>query len=367
MHYTLDNKNPDASVELVSVYPAEDIELVNVKVVFPKAVVPERIVIKFEIPAVDAYSVFSPSNRGMRNLGPSWSRKKTQSRLASSMPLHSIVSLEGMNRATVALSDALIPTEIATGVHEENAFIKFDVTLFTMPTTPITEYSVTMRVDTRNVKFYDSVYDVSRWWEEECGYTPAYVPESARGVVNSIWYSFHQNIDVDEVVRQCELSKPLGMETVIVDDGWQTDDSNRGYAYCGDWKVAAAKVPDMKSFVDRVHAAGMKFVLWYSVPFIGVYSEAYEKFKTMLLRTETDKKWYPIDPRYKEARDYIVGIYKKAAVEWGLDGFKLDFIDSFSLGANDITPDSRRDCESLEDAVDMLMTEVYSSLRDINP
>ena len=27
------------------------------------------------------------------------------------------------------------------------------------------------------------------------------------------------------------------MESIIVDDGWQTDDNNRGYAYCGDWAV----------------------------------------------------------------------------------------------------------------------------------
>lgn len=367
MDYRTEAVNENASVKLSYSSPCDGIEYVRADVDFGVPTVPGRIRIKFSLPVTDAYSVFSPSLREMRNLNPSWRKRNSPSRLASWMPLHSIVSMSGRNRITVALSDALIPTEISSGVKEETAEFEFYVSFFTQPTTPIEKYSAVIRIDTRDVKYYDSLYNVTEWWENECGYTPAYIPEDSRNAVNSIWYSFHQQIDVDEVVRQCALSKPLGMDTVIVDDGWQTADNGRGYAYCGDWETAPAKVPDMKTFVDRVHGTGMKFVLWYSVPFVGIYTKAYEKFRTMLLRTESERKWYPLDPRYKEVREYIVSIYTKAMREWGLDGFKLDFIDSFSLGANDTAPDPRRDCESLENAVDMLMVQASSALREINP
>ena len=98
------------------------------------------------------------------------------------------------------------------------------------------------------------------------------------------------------------------MDTVIIDDGWQTDDNNRGYAYCGDWEVTPTKFPDMREFVDRVHAEGMKVMLWYSVPYIGVHSKAYQKFHDMLLDS-SGKEWFCADPRFKEVRGFLTETY----------------------------------------------------------
>ena len=113
----------------------------------------------------------------------------------------------------------------------------------------------------------------------------------------SCWYSFHQEIDIPAILEQCRLAKAMGMDSVIVDDGWQTDNNSRGYAYCGDWEPVASKVPDMKVFVDQVHEIGMKFILWYSVPFVGRFSKAYERFADMLLgSTMSNKNWASLDP-----------------------------------------------------------------------
>jgi alpha-galactosidase len=56
--------------------------------------------------------------------------------------------------------------------------------------------------------------------------------------------------------------------------------------------------------------------------------------------------------------------------EWGLDGFKLDFIDSFRFNGKDpaIAEDyAGRDIRSLPDAVNRLMMEVYAALTAENP
>jgi len=348
------------------------IEFYEVKAVYPEVRIPEPFKVTFSIPHVDIYSVWSPgwfrSSRFDRRLGPNWSKRSTTSRLASWMPLHALVSSDGKNRMTVALSDTKTPVTISTGVCEENANVDWEIEFFSMQVAPLKEYSTVIRIDRREVPYYDALYDVVTWWEADCGYTPAYVPEHAKLPMNSLWYSYHQQLDVEDIIKECALSKAAGMETVIIDDGWQTDDNSRGYRFCGDWEVTPTKIPDMKQFVDRIHGTGMKVILWYGVPFVGVSTKAYARFSDMLL-DEVGRKdaWYALDPRYPEVRQYLTELYAKAQRDWGLDGFKLDFIDSFYLRGKSLEYDPRRDYQSLEDAVDRLMTDVTDTLRAVDP
>ena len=359
-------ENPSVSIE--NKREAEGILYFDVHITLKETAVPEPVRLGFGIPSIDVYSTWSPQARFDHSLCPNWLKKKTESRLASWMPLHTLVSLGGNNRMTVALSDAKTPITVATGVSEETGEIECDLTFFTVKVAPLSEYRATVRIDRRDIPFYDSVRDAVSWWENDCGYVPAYVPEHARLPMNSIWYSYHQEIDVESILRECALSKPLGMETVIIDDGWQTDDNNRGYAFCGDWEVTPHKIPDMKDFVDRVHALGMKIMLWYSVPYMGVNAKLFDRFRGMLLAETGNKRTYfALDPRYKEVRDYLISVYARAVSEWGLDGLKLDFIDSFFLRGESLLPDEKRDYPSLEDAIDVLMTDVMNALRAINP
>ena len=152
---------------------------------------------------------------------------------------------------------------------------------------------------------------------------------------------------------------------VIIDDGWQTNDSNRGYDYTGDWQPD--RIPEMADFVARIRALGMKVALWYSVPFCGKKSKAYQRFKGKFL-TE-DHRWAPVfDPRYPEVREYLITIYTEALTAWNLDGFKLDFIDDFHWYSD--TPlyqSDIMDYASINDAVDRLMTDVMQALQKKNP
>ncbi len=42
--------------------------------------------------------------------------------------------------------------------------------------------------------------------------------------------------------EECKAAAEYGFKNVIVDDGWQTDDTNCGYLYCGDWEVCGKKI-----------------------------------------------------------------------------------------------------------------------------
>lgn len=368
MEFKIKGGNEGADIRVENERVIDGVQYFDVRLSFEGEEIPEPFKVSFDFPSVDIYSVWSPSVRYDRHIGPSWRKKLTESRLASWMPLHAMVSADGKNRITVALSDAKTPTSISTGVHEHSALFTCEIIFFTVKVAALHEYVATVRVDWRDMPYYDAIYGAVEWWEKECGYTPAYVPEHAKLPMNSLWYSYHQDLRPEEIIKECELSKPLGMDTVIVDDGWQTYDLGRGYITCGDWEMSPVKFPDMRSFVDRVHAIGMKVMLWYSVPFIGIEAKNFERFKGMVLdECANGKTVFVFDPRYKEVRDYLIGIYSKAVREWDLDGVKLDFIDSFALKGRSLEYDERRDYQSLEDAIDVLMTDVHDALSAIDP
>ena len=367
MEFEISGGNPQAKIELVNQKRENGIFYAEVVMRLQERAVPQKFKITWKMPAKDCYSVWSPSLRDSRHLGPNWSKRRTEARLAAWMPLQSVLSLGGRNRLTIALSDAATPTAIATGICEEDGCIDCTVEFFTLPTTPAEEYRAVLRLDMRDIPYYDSIYDVVSWWEKDY-YAPAPVPDAAKLPMDSLWYSFHQLLDGEQILEECRLSKAAGMETVILDDGWQTEDNSRGYAYCGDWKVASSKIPDMKAFVDQLHAIGMKVMLWYSVPFVGLHSSAYEQFRDMLLDgSGNGRDFWALDPRYPQVRQYLVKTYKEAVAAWGLDGLKLDFIDSFILRGKSIEEDPRRDYASLEDGVDALMREVTEVLYQQNP
>ena len=89
------------------------------------------------------------------------------------------------------------------------------------------------------------------------------------------------------------------------------------------------KIADIKAFTDAVHSTGMKIMLWFSVPFVGVDSKAFDKFKDKLLDVGTAGGASVVDPRYPQVRSHLISVFKNAVESWGLDGLKLDFIDSF--------------------------------------
>lgn len=343
-----------------------DILFVDVKMEQTEREVPEQISVKWRIGADDCCGVWNSFTRN-HTIRPDWGMVDAISRLASGQPVQQITTFDGSNKICVSLSDVDTPTKISMGYCEETSEIICEVFFFTLPTNEITEYSAKLRIDMRRIPFYDSIYDTVNWWENDCGYKASFVPESAKMPMDSLWYSFHQNLQYDEILEECRLSKALGMESVIIDDGWQTDDNNRGYAYCGDWSVCEKKMGNMAKLVEEIHKIGQKVILWYSVPFVGLHSEKYEEFKDCFLdKSGNETDFWALDPRYKKVRDYLCGIYENAVNQWKLDGLKLDFIDSFVLKGKSLEYDENRDFQSLEDAIHALMSEIKARLTAIN-
>lgn len=328
--------------------------------------VPRKITLTWRIPKRDMFFVWRANDKYNRNLLPDWWTVCASSRSASGTPVLAIFGKNDENRYTVALSDCKTPLNIRAGVREESAELVLKIELFSELSSPVKEYETLVRIDTRGIPVYESISDAGAWWSS-CGYAAAHLPEAATLPVYSTWYSFHQNFTADDVIGQCKIAKDCGMESVFIDDGWQTDDNGRGYAYCGDWKVCEKKIPDMKKFVGEIHALGMKVVFWFSVPYVGIRSRAAERFKGKFLYYDEGQSTYVLDPRYREVREYLAQTYVEFAKEYQIDGFKLDFIDAFALREPSPEPNGEMDFVSLEDGVDRLLCDIMQALCKVNP
>lgn len=336
--------------------------LATLKLASPQAARPPAIEVKWNFPSVDVAGTWV-SDYTKSNLEQG---SNVESRAVLRAPVIMFLGPDDGNRFTVALSDALRPSRLGGGLREEDVNIHASARLFTEAQPALENYQVTFRFDTRRRPFQQVLLECSRWWAAQDGYAPAPVPEAARVPLYSTWYSYHQSLDPDAIVEECRLGGELGLEGVIVDDGWQTLDSNRGYAFTGDWKPE--RIPDFKKFVDRVHALNQKFMLWYSVPMVGVNSEALKRFEDKTLAFSKGLNAHVLDPRYPEVREYLIGIYESAVRDWGIDGLKLDFIELFTPKPDTVlTAENGRDFASVDEAVDRLFSDIMSRLRAIKP
>ncbi len=326
---------------------------------------PPAVKLAWRFPAIDIGASWTTAAGRGRGLNVDWGKPMAASS-TNQAPVLMLHSFSGMNRLTFACSDALNPTELMAGIVEETGEFSCYVGLLQGLQPPVARYEATLRIDTRAVDYAVALKEVSDWWASFPDYAPAFVPDIARLPMYSTWYSFHQNVDPDAIVKQCRLAKQLGCETVIVDDGWQTNDGSRGYAFCGDWKPI--RVPQMRNFVDRVHDTGLAFILWYSVPFIGIHSDAFKRFEGKYLFHSERMKASVLDPRFPEVREYLIMLYENALTEWNLDGFKLDFVDSFQPTPQSVQLTGEgRDYASVHAAADRLLADVISRLRAIKP
>ncbi|MGH8189283.1 MAG: glycoside hydrolase family 36 protein, partial [Steroidobacteraceae bacterium] len=298
-----------------------------------------------------------------KTIRPDWSGGRLQaSMFAREAPVSCLFSSDNRNVLTFAVSDALNTISVGSGVREEDGLIYNEILFFAERHTAITEYAARVRIDRRPVPYETSLNDVAEWWAAQPGYAPAPAPGTARRPVYSTWYNYHQSVDAAVLLKEVAVARQLGYESIIVDDGWQTLDTGRGYAFTGDWEPE--RIPDMKGFVEACHKTGVKVLLWYAVPFMGKNAKAAARFKDKSLRFDERLGTFVLDPRYPQVRQYLIDVYTRAIRDWDIDGFKLDFIERFVADEQTVLEAADgRDFASVNEAADRLMTDVMAALR----
>ena len=362
-------KQGDWKVSLEREVAPDGAEVAKLTLDSAEAKVPPKTTLSLAVPQVGADYVWSV-NQGECGLRADWGGWST-TEVAQGMPVFVYFDGNDTSHFAVAAEECVRHLRCGGGIREEGSFLNVRLVYFDAVEAPLTHYETRVRFDPRPKYFGDAVRESVAWVEKTAGYVPCKVPEAAFDPLYSSWYNFHQNVHDKDLEAELAIAAKIGMKTFIVDDGWQTEDNNRGYAFCGDWQISKSRFPDMAAHVKRVQDMGIKYMMWYSVPFIGIKSANYEKFKGKYV-TANDRGLGAgtLDPRFPEVRKFIVDTYVKALKEWNIDGFKLDFIDTIQFRGPDPAVAENyagRDIKSLPLAVDTLMTEVKEALTAIKP
>ena len=362
-------KQGDWKVSLEREVAPDGAEVAKLTLDSAEAKVPPKTTLSLAVPQVGADYVWNVNQHecGLRADWGGWSTTE----VAQGMPVFVYFDGNDTSHFAIAAEECVRHLRCGGGIREEGSFLNLRIIYFDAVEAPLTHYETRVRFDPRPKYFGDAVRESVAWVEKTAGYVPCKVPESAFDPLYSSWYNFHQNVHDKDLEAELAIAAKLGMKTFIVDDGWQTENNNRGYAFCGDWQIAKSRFSDMAAHVKRVQDMGLKYMMWYSVPFIGTKSANYEKFKGKYV-TPNDRGLGAgtLDPRFPEVRKFIVDTYVKALKDWNIDGFKLDFIDTIQFRGPDPAVAENyagRDIKSLPFAVDKLMTEVKNALTAIKP
>ena len=317
--------------------------------------------IRYVLPLTDAAHLWTPNCRTKRIIDAEW-RTKNQTMMTIGAPVACVFNEDEKNRYTFASSETKKATNLEVGVDEHTSSIFAKLKIGLKQYTNKNEHTVKILFIDDDIMYNEALDYVRLWWEKDI--KSVVPPESAKMPVYSSWYNFHQKITDDALVKECHLARDMGFEMIIVDEGWETSDAGGGFYYCGDWEAASSKIKNMASFVKDVHSAGLKCLLWFSIPFVGYKSKAWEKYKDKMLYKIDRLGTGVLDPRHPDVREYLISTYENALKNYDLDGFKLDFIDRFTIiDENKITDEMDYVC--VQEAADRLMTDVKKRLTSI--
>ncbi|MFJ1938974.1 glycoside hydrolase family 36 protein [Kitasatospora sp. NPDC088160] len=305
--------------------------------------------IEWRVPCVDATAFWTPEPRGTGWLPAAWSAPRRTS-LANGAPIAALIGTGDI--AICAFAAERADVLAGAGVLEETGEFRFWAQA---------AGRLTVRIDTSRRHFARCLAGLAAWWWTD---READIPEAARRPAYSTWYSMHQDVSPKAVETQAALGKELGMDVIIVDDGWMTADRTRGYAHCGDWEPVS--LPDTAAHVQRVHDLGVQYLLWYALPFIGKDSAAFEAIGRYALADAAHMGAVVADPRYPEVREFLTGRLARAVEEWGMDGLKVDFVDWFARAdAPEAGPEA--DCATVDEGVERLLAAIRRRITAVKP
>lgn len=325
-----------------------------------------RVSLLWELPGLDVQYMWHPDSRARRVLDSNW-RLHLQSMLTGSAPMAVTFNGSGESIYAFAASEIRKAVSVHMGVSEYKHSINTEIAMGLEQMRDLEpRASLRVRADCRHIPFHRAITETVDWWHSTLAITPMPVPEACLMPLYSSWYNFHQAVDALTLEEECALARQLGMDSIILDDGWHSSHDGPGYGYTGDWEVCREKFPDMRAHVRRVHELGMKYMVWFSVPFMGYHARNWGRFRDKLLRRIDRNACGVLDPRYPDVREYLIGIYENAVRDYDLDGLKLDFIDQFE-DRDHLPLHPEMDYACVQEATERLMTDVMERLRNVKP
>lgn len=134
-----------------------------------------------------------------------------------------------------------------------------------------------------------------------------------RPILINNWEATYFNFNADKIEELARVGKELGLELLVLDDGW-FGKRNNDKSSLGDWFVDRNKLPQgMTDLVNRVNQQGLEFGLWFEPEMVSPDSDLYRAHPDWCLhvpgrrRTEARQQLI-LDYSRQDVRDYIVKV-----------------------------------------------------------
>lgn len=134
--------------------------------------------------------------------------------------------------------------------------------------------------------------------------------DKKRPILLNSWEGAYFDFDTDRLLDMARAGAALGMEMLVVDDGWFGDrfDDNRAL---GDWFVNEKKLPGgLKRLGDELNAMGMKLGLWMEPEMVSPDSDLYRSHPDWAIQVPGRtaglcRNQYVLDLTRREVLEYV--------------------------------------------------------------
>ncbi|MGT2800191.1 alpha-galactosidase [Streptococcus marmotae] len=147
-------------------------------------------------------------------------------------------------------------------------------------------------------------------------------------LINS-WEATYFDISTKKIKDLADKAKDLGIELVVIDDGWYGHRDN-DQTSLGDWVDDQTKFPEgIAHIANYVHSIGLKFGLWFEPEMISEDSDLYRSHPDWRIAAPNrqpclGRQQFVLDFSRKEVVDNLFSQMKKMIKETGLDYIKWD-------------------------------------------
>ncbi|MBQ4338193.1 MAG: alpha-galactosidase [Clostridia bacterium] len=164
-------------------------------------------------------------------------------------------------------------------------------------------------------------------------------------LINS-WEGCYFDFDTDKLVSFAKQAKELGMEMLVMDDGWfgkRNDDTNS----LGDWFVNENKLPGgLGTLISKVNEIGLKFGIWYEPEMISPDSELFRAHPDWYVHvpnreSSIGRNQYVLDVSREDVRNNIFNQMYSVISKNKIDYLKWDFNRNISEAGSAILPAER--------------------------
>ena len=151
----------------------------------------------------------------------------------------------------------------------------------------------------------------------------------AHPVVLNTWEACYFNIDETKLLAFADEAKKIGVDMLVVDDGW-FGARNNDCAGLGDWFENREKFPNgLKFFVNQIHDRGLQFGIWVEPEMVNPNSELYRAHPDWCLRVQgrepmLSRNQLVLDMTNQDVIQYLAGQFAKTFDGTDIDYFKWD-------------------------------------------